>query len=216
MRLSREKLSFLVDCTSAPIAGLMPISTWIAYELQQIGTNLDAIGYTDESAYNLFLDSISKRFYAWFMLTMVLGSIFIGRDFGPMYTAELRARSGKGVAPADANLDDDTDHLAAGVPPKKGVPQRWWNAFLPFAGLVGAFIPLLFYSGARQAPWGGVGWGASSRGIIGNADSYPRQRRNIPSRRDPVSTFGASAECPRRGRGVAAIRLRGRPPRDNT
>ena len=42
-------------------------------------------------------------------------------------------------------------------------------------------------------------------------DLYPR-----PRRRNPVSTVAASAEYPRRGRGVAATRLHGRPPRKNT
>jgi len=173
MRLSREKLSFLVDCTSAPIASLMPISTWVAFEVDRIDQALNSIGYDDESAYNLFLDSIPKRFYAWFMLAMVLGCIFLSRDWGPMYAAELRARRGDGVAPQDPNFDEKAaEDIAGGVPPKKGIPHRWYNAFLPFFGLVAAFIPLLFYSGARQSPYGGVGWDASSRRIIGNADSY--------------------------------------------
>ena len=42
-------------------------------------------------AYTLFLNSIGKSFYAWFMLSMVLGSILVQRDWGPMYRAELRA-----------------------------------------------------------------------------------------------------------------------------
>ena len=45
---------------------------------------------------------------------------------------------------------------------------------------------------------------------------YRRPRRNLPPRRNPVSTIAASTEDPRRGRGVAATRLRGRPPRNNT
>ena len=89
------------------------------------------------------------------------------------YAAEQRARRGDGVAPHDPNFsEEEAEKLAGGVPPKKGVPQRWWNAFLPIFGLIAGFIPLLFYSGAKQAPWGGVGWDASSRRIIGNADSY--------------------------------------------
>ena len=39
---------------------------------------------------------------------------------------------------------------------------------------------------------------------------YPRPRRNPPSRRNPVRTVAASAEYPRRGRGGAATRLRGK------
>jgi Na+/H+ antiporter NhaC len=174
MRLSREKLSFLVDCTSAPIASLTPLSTWISFELGLINQQLDAIGYDDESGFTLFLDSIPKRFYAWFMLAMVLGSILLQRDWGPMYDAELRARKGEGVAPPDPTMteEDYEEMLGGGVKPKKDIPYRAWNAVVPFFGMVAAFIPLLFYSGARQAPWGGIGWDNSSRNIMGNADSY--------------------------------------------
>jgi Na+/H+ antiporter NhaC len=62
--------------------------------------------------------------------------------------------------------------MELGVKPKPGIPHRAINAILPFFGLVAAFIPLLFYSGARQAPWGGMGWDASTRNLMGNADPF--------------------------------------------
>ena len=66
MRLSREKLSFLVDCTSAPIASIVPVSTWVSFELALINQAIKSIGYDSESGYTLFLNSIGKSFYAWF------------------------------------------------------------------------------------------------------------------------------------------------------
>lgn len=33
MKVSREKLSFIIDATAAPIAGIALISTWVAYEV---------------------------------------------------------------------------------------------------------------------------------------------------------------------------------------
>ena len=187
MRLSREKLSFLVDCTSAPIASIVPVSTWVSFELALINQAIKSIGYDSESAYTLFLNSIGKSFYAWsapvrkssrgparnrrdawsnpthcliahrFMLSMVLGSILVQRDWGPMYRAELRARKGDGVAVFDdmGGSEDDIDahneDLEMTVKPKRGIPHRAMNAILPFAGIIMAFLPLLFYSGARQA-----------------------------------------------------------------
>ena len=73
------------------------VSTWVSFELALINQAIKSIGYDSESAYTLFLNSIGKSFYAWFMLSMVLGSILVQRDWGPMYRAELRARRGDGV-----------------------------------------------------------------------------------------------------------------------
>ncbi|MHC4310788.1 MAG: hypothetical protein ACYSSN_12700, partial [Planctomycetota bacterium] len=81
-RVSREKLAFLVDATSAPIAGLAVISTWIAYEvglLSQIAEELSI----DRSGYSLFFDALSFRFYCLLMIAFVFLHIIFGRDFGP-------------------------------------------------------------------------------------------------------------------------------------
>merc|ERR1719242_2586718 len=100
MHLSREKLSFIVDCTASPIAGLMPLSTWIAYELSLIRDASMSIGYTQETEYVIFISSIGKRFYAWFMLFFVFWNAILNVDWGFMYYAEKRARAaedGSGV-----------------------------------------------------------------------------------------------------------------------
>jgi hypothetical protein len=41
--VSREKLSFIVDATAAPIASLTPISSWIGFEVNLIQTEIDRI-----------------------------------------------------------------------------------------------------------------------------------------------------------------------------
>jgi Na+/H+ antiporter NhaC len=91
-RVSREKLAFLVDATSAPIAGLAVISTWIAYEvglLTQITEQLNI----DKSGYSLFFDALIFRFYCLLMIAFVFLHIILGRDFGPMKKAEDLAKN---------------------------------------------------------------------------------------------------------------------------
>ncbi|MEL7597159.1 MAG: Na+/H+ antiporter NhaC family protein, partial [Clostridiaceae bacterium] len=44
MKISREKLSFIIDATAAPIAGIAVISTWVGYELSLIKDGYDSIG----------------------------------------------------------------------------------------------------------------------------------------------------------------------------
>merc|ERR1719277_1520699 len=123
VRVSREKLSFVVDCTASPIAGLMPLSTWIAYELQQIGSANESIGFTLEDKYSMFLRSIPNRFYAWFMLGFVFFNAISGRDWGPMYLAEKRAREGKGVVDLRGKSQEESDDMMP-VKPKEGIPRR--------------------------------------------------------------------------------------------
>ncbi|KAJ1453876.1 Na+/H+ antiporter family-domain-containing protein [Pelagophyceae sp. CCMP2097] len=193
MRLSREKLAFLVDCTSGPIAGVMPLSTWIGYEVSLIKGEIERIGYDKEGGYTLFIMSISNRFYSWFMLIFVGFLILSGRDFGPMYWAEKRARE-TGVLSVDDTFDKeakvkkgDKDDQVADVAPVEATeqpllidelavdpraPRRLINAALPFALFPIVFFPMLFYSGAKQVSWGGVGWNVGSRTIVGNADSW--------------------------------------------
>ncbi|KAJ1451504.1 Na+/H+ antiporter family-domain-containing protein [Pelagophyceae sp. CCMP2097] len=194
MRLSREKLAFLVDCTSGPIAGVMPLSTWIGFEVGLIKSEIERIGYDDEGGYTLFIMSISQRFYSWFMLIFVACLILSGRDFGPMYWAEKRARE-TGVLCVDTvgdakGDDDETEEASPGekatveatlankasdlgeLAPNPRGPKRLINAALPFALFPIVFFPLLYYSGAKQVSWGGTGWNVGSRTIIGNADSW--------------------------------------------
>mmetsp|Transcript_18366 Transcript_18366/g.23887 ORF Transcript_18366/g.23887 Transcript_18366/m.23887 type:complete len:757 (-) Transcript_18366:630-2900(-) len=174
MRLSREKLSFLVDCTAAPIASVMPLSTWIGYEIQLIKDELDRIGYDREAAYTLFLMSIQYRFYSWFMLIFVACIVLFGRDFGPMYWAEKRARETGivTVGQEQSNTEEAADLIPPELKPNPQVPPRALNAAIPFSLFIILFFPLLFYSGAKQAEWGGTGWNVSSRVIVGNSDSW--------------------------------------------
>jgi len=170
MRLSREKLSFLVDCTASPIASVMPLSTWIGYEVDLIKTEIERIGYDREAAYTLFLLSIVYRFYSWFMLIFVAAVIVTGRDWGPMYFAEKRARE-TGVLSTGG---EEVDLIPAELTPDPRIPKRVVNAAVPFSLFILLFFPLLFYSGAKQAGGGGngTGWNVGSRTIIGNADSW--------------------------------------------
>ena len=86
--VSRAKLSFLVDATSSPVAGLAFVSTWIGYELglfQKILTDLQI----DMDPYSLFLEALPYRFYCVLMLIFVFIVAISGRDFGPMLKEEI-------------------------------------------------------------------------------------------------------------------------------
>ncbi len=94
-RVSREKLAYLVDSTSAPVAGLSLFSTWIAFEVSAFQPHLPDAGMGLHQGYEVFLRTLPFRFYSLFTLLLVGLIVLSGRDFGPMLRAERRARAGE-------------------------------------------------------------------------------------------------------------------------
>src|SRR5690606_23896070 len=92
LRISREKLAYIVDSTAAPIASLALVTTWIGYEVGLIGTAVSRLPGYEEAAYAIFLNSIPYSFYPILALGFVYAVAASRRDFGPMLRAERRAR----------------------------------------------------------------------------------------------------------------------------
>ncbi|MEW6302211.1 MAG: Na+/H+ antiporter NhaC family protein [Verrucomicrobiota bacterium] len=135
--VSREKLSFIVDSTSSPIAGLALISTWVAYEMSVIKQGLEMAGASALAPFQLLVLSLPFRFYNWFLLLLVFLVIWLGRDFGPMLAAERKARSSAG----EAN----------GTTPANG--GSLWLAVVPLTILVlGVFGGLFVQGGGLDQP----------------------------------------------------------------
>lgn len=106
-RISREKLAYIADSTSAPVSVLVPITGWAAY-LSGLAVGVGCIATAEEGA-SLFLKAIPYNFYALFAVIMVglVGSGIV-KDFGPMKAAEERAmKEGKvlrdGAVPLASN-----------------------------------------------------------------------------------------------------------------
>ncbi|RMF73012.1 MAG: Na+/H+ antiporter NhaC family protein [Acidobacteria bacterium] len=145
LRISREKLAFIVDATAAPVASVAIISTWIGYEVGLIG---DAIGQTSLAGtdpYGVFLASLPYRFYAWLMLGFVALVALTGRDFGAMHRAEQRAaRTGAALRPGSQPLAR-TDALENDEPAP--ARQALWLALGPIATLTGVTFLSLWLTG---------------------------------------------------------------------
>lgn len=89
-KVSREKLAYIADSTSAPVSVLMPITGWAAY-LMGLAVGVGCIA-TTEDASRLFLRAIPFNFYPIFAVLFVgLLASGIIKDFGPMKKAEKRA-----------------------------------------------------------------------------------------------------------------------------
>jgi len=150
-RVSREKLAFIVDATSAPVAGLAVISTWIAYEVGLLGQIAEQL-HLERSGYSLFFDALSFRFYCLLMTAFIFLHAILGRDFGPMKTAEERARTD---GPGERNAADAAGGASCGVvTPESG---RAVNALVPLGGLIVFHIAGLWVDGGGPAKLDGAG-----------------------------------------------------------
>ena len=160
LKVSREKLAYIVDSTAAPVATIALISTWIGF---QVGLIDEAVGNIDgfgQSAYSVFLNSIPYAFYSILAVVFVFAVALTGRDFGPMYNAEVRSRTEGKVLRDDA----DVDSAASGdeLEPDEGTPERAFNAVIPIVVLVGVAMIGLYVTGS----------GESIQDIIGSADPF--------------------------------------------
>ncbi|MCQ2015914.1 Na+/H+ antiporter NhaC family protein [Clostridium butyricum] len=144
MKISREKLSFIIDATAAPIAGIMIISTWIGLEVGLIKDGFESIGQSAD-AFGVFLNTIPYRFYNILILIFVVATSYFLRDFGPMRKAEIKARKGQ---ISETNKEIALDKAAEDeMAPKEGVKLSIWNAIIPIGALMISALISFYYSG---------------------------------------------------------------------
>lgn len=144
LKVSREKLSFIIDSTAAPIAGIALISTWIGYELGLIRDAYTIAGIIDPNPYEIFIATIPYRFYNLFMLGFVVLIALINKDFGPMLSAEQRARQ-TGVTFINNSYEEKDSFLD----PEPNIKHRMSNAIIPILVLIiGSFVGI-WYSGHK-------------------------------------------------------------------
>jgi Na+/H+ antiporter NhaC len=139
LKISREKLAYIVDSTAAPVACIAIITSWIGFEVSLIGDAFRAAG-VDRNPFTTFVASIPYSFYP--ILTLVFGFVIATttRDFGPMLKAERRSRAtGELLAPKAMPLSSMDEHPSVDMP-----NPRWFNAAIPIAVVViGTFIGLV-------------------------------------------------------------------------
>ena len=145
LKISREKLAYIVDSTAAPVACIALITTWIGYQIGLIDQSLGTIpALADVQAYTVFIQSIPYSFYPILAIIFVLLVGSTGLDFGPMYAAEVRARKGK-VKPDIGEVlpSIEGEELTA----KDNIPLRAFNAFVPIIAMIVALGGSLFALG---------------------------------------------------------------------
>ena len=143
MKISRERLAFIIDATAAPIAGLAIISTWIGLEVSLISEGFETIG-VEASGFGVFLQTIPYRFYNILILAFIVITTITLREFGPMRKAEIAARKSKDLASEEVVAT--SSHMDE-LEPKEGVKLSIWNAIVPIGALIISSVVAFYYSG---------------------------------------------------------------------
>ncbi|MCF6172053.1 MAG: Na+/H+ antiporter NhaC family protein [Bacteroidales bacterium] len=171
LRISREKLSYIIDSTAAPVASVAFVTTWIGAELSYIQDGINDLNL-DESAYGVFFNSLAYSFYPFFTLAFILILIWKGLDFGPMLKAEAKARTSapKTNTEVEALNEDQLEEISVA----KNVKPRSFNAVIPVLVIVFGTLTALLYTGWNQQVWDdqSLGFFEKLSDTIGGADSY--------------------------------------------
>ena len=159
LKISREKLSYIVDSTSAPVVAVAFVTTWIGAELSYIQQGIEAVGL-ETSAYSVFFHSLAYSFYPFLTLAFVLMLILSGRDYGPMHKAERAARLANATTSPEEMAESQETHIT--------------DAVLPLIVLILGTVTGLVATGYDTAVWSDTNLNFFSKisATIGDADSY--------------------------------------------
>ena len=136
LKISREKLAYVCDSTSAPVCIMLPLNAWGAYVLGLLSEQ------GVERPIWVMVHALPRNFYAIFALLLVLTIVLTQRDYGPMAKAERRARVEGKVLRDGATPMVSTEVIA--IERKDGVPPRAFNMLVPIATMIG-MMPLGMY-----------------------------------------------------------------------
>jgi len=139
LKISREKLSYILDSTSAPKCILFPLNAWGAFVIGLLASQ------GVEKPIQFLVSSMPFNFYAILALLLVLIVILTGKDFGSMKKAEIRVRVENKLFRdgAEALISDEVVMMEA----KEGVKPRALNMILPVLTMVGMMPIVLLITG---------------------------------------------------------------------
>lgn len=182
LRISRERLAYVLDATCSTKCILIPVNAWGAFLLGLFA----AQGV--EKPVDLLLSTIPLNFYAIVAIIVAVVAIVLDTDIGPMRAAEQRVQGGGPLLRPGAQpmISADVTTLAA----KEGVPPRAMNMLIPVVTMVFAVPAVLGITGGGDLRAGSgsqsVFWGVVAGLLIGGL-TYWAQR--LLTLQEIVQTF---------------------------
>lgn len=145
-RVSRAKLSYIIDSTSAPVCVVAPFSSWGASIIGIMAPIVVAAGLVDVTAFEAFLATIPMNYYAWAALALVFATVLLRVDLGPMRKEELRTLTdGAPYAPGKKVAGE----LAKELPEHR--PGSISALVLPFLALVVGVVGAIVWTGHTES-----------------------------------------------------------------
>ena len=130
-KISRAKLSYLIDATAAPVCMIAPISSWAAA----------VSGYApDGQGLSLFIKAIPYNFYSLMTFVFIIGITLMKFDYGPMKLHEMNAMNGDLFTSGTVSSNDEEDIPAT-------TKAKVIDLVLPIIILIGICVFSLFYVG---------------------------------------------------------------------
>jgi len=133
-KVSRAKLSYIIDATAAPVCIIAPISSWAAAVTSSVPEDSGINGFA------VFLQTIPYNLYAILTLVMIIGLTVFRVDYGPMRTHELNAIKGDLFTTPERPYDESDE----GKESSKGIVL---DLVLPVVVLIVACIVGMVYTG---------------------------------------------------------------------
>ena len=157
-KISRAKLSYLIDATAAPVCMIAPISSWAAAVSSYAeGTELSGI--------ELFIKAIPYNFYSLLTLVFIIALVVMKADFGPMAKHERNAIENGDLFSTEERVD--------GMAVEANAKGRVIDLILPVVVLVAISVVGLLYIGGFFGvdAWGGTECAGSFIAAFGNTDA---------------------------------------------
>lgn len=143
LKISRERLAYIIDSTCAPVSVLILFNGWGAYLLGLLNEN------GVDGATGVLMATIGLNFYAWITLVLVFFTVFSNKTFGPMAAVE---RSGsKAAATSGTGMFNE-----APAPASKAIYMA-----LPLIVMIGGTIAFMLWTGN-----GDIREGSGSQAIL--------------------------------------------------
>ncbi|WP_017185182.1 Na+/H+ antiporter NhaC family protein [Alkalibacillus haloalkaliphilus] len=145
--VSRAKLAYLIDSTSAPVTVLTPISSWGAYIIGIIATIIATHELTNIGALEAFIQMIPYNFYAIAAIVLVFLAVYFKLDFGPMRKHEIRAQeTGELIGPNNTDVPGD---LKGGV--IENINGKVFNLLIPILVLLATTVTSMIVTGVQAS-----------------------------------------------------------------
>ncbi len=157
LKISREKLAYIADSSSAPACILIPFNAWGAYVMGLLWQQ----GFSEPIT--LMIQAFPFNFYPLLAIGLLAYLISTGKDYGAMKQAEKRTmEQGKLVS------DDAQPVVSAEVTmlePKEGIPFKAKNMLIPILVMVIMMPAMLAFTGWPEVQGAESWWSHAFRAI---------------------------------------------------